>query len=85
MQETNNQSVLTIEQNKRVTLTGVESVDSLSDAAIFLTVCGRKVHIAGAHLKILTFSQGSGNFAASGEVTSVKYGGAKGSFSKLFK
>ena len=47
MQEQNktNQSVLTIEQQKRISMTGVESVDSFSDTAIRLTVCGKKVLI----------------------------------------
>ncbi len=88
MQEQNktNQSVLTIEQQKRISMTGVESVDSFSNTAIRLTVCGKKVLIGGTQLKILSFSKGSGAFAASGEIISIKYGGAKGkSLSKLFK
>ncbi len=84
MQETTTNSVLTIEQNKRVTMTCVESVDSFSESAIALTVGGKRVKIEGTRLKILTFSQGSGNFAASGEVTAVRYGGGK-MLSKLFK
>ena len=85
MQETR-QSTLTIEQQKKITMTGVDSVDAFSDNAITLTVNGKKVVIGGAKLKVVAFSQGSGNFAATGEVTSVKYGGAKGKlFGRLFK
>lgn len=80
------ESILTIEQNKKITMTGVQSVDAFSDGAISLTVGGKRVKIEGANLKILTFSQGSGNFAAGGEVVSVRYGGSKGkSLSKLLK
>ena len=86
MQNETAQSILTIEQQKRVSMTGVESVDAFSEAQILLTVNGKKVTIAGAKLKVLAFSQGSGNFSASGEVFSVKYGGAKGkSLRKLFQ
>lgn len=67
-------------------MTGVSSVDAFSESGITLTVNGQRVQIAGAKLKVLAFSEGSGNFTASGEVFSVKYGGAKGSaVKKLFK
>ena len=76
------QSVLTIEQQQKLTMTGVSSVDAFSDSAISLTVNGKRVQIAGAKLKVLAFSEGTGNFSASGEVYSVRYGGAKGGFFK---
>ena len=80
------QSVLTIEMQSRISLTGVDSVDAFSESAITLTVNGKRVVITGAKLKVLAFSQGTGNFSASGEVTSVKYGGAKGrALQRLFK
>ncbi len=80
------QSVLTIEQEKKITMTGVSSVDAFSETSIVLTVNGKRVHFAGAHLKVLAFSEGTGNFSASGEVYSVKFGGAKGgSLKKLFQ
>lgn len=82
MQEQN--SVFTLEGQKKLTMTNVESVDSFSDTVILLTVSGKKVTIAGEKLKILTFSQGNGSFAAVGEVHSVKFGAAK-KLSKLFK
>ena len=67
-------------------MTGVGSVDSFSETLINLTVNGKRVQITGIKLKVLSFSQGSGNFSASGEVTQVKYGGAKGKFfTRLFK
>ena len=80
------QSVLTIEMQSRISMTGVDSVDAFSESAITLTVNGKRVVISGAKLKVLAFSQGTGNFSASGEVTSVKYGGAKGrALQRLFK
>lgn len=78
-------SILTVEQGKRFTLTLVDSVDSFSDSCIALTVQGKKVVVAGTHLKILSFSKGNGNFSASGEVSSVKYGGGKKRIGSLFQ
>lgn len=71
-------SVLTIEQQEKITFTGVESVDSFSENGINLTVNGKRVQISGAHLKVLSFAKGSGNFTATGQVTGVKFGFAKG-------
>lgn len=77
-------SILTIEQQKKITMTGVSSVDAFSESAILLTVNGKRVQISGSRLRVLSFSEGSGNFTASGEVVSVRYG-AKGGLKKLFK
>ena len=80
-----NQSILTIEQRKKISMTCVESVDAFSETRILLTVGGQRVTIDGAKLKILTFSQGSGNFSASGEVRSLRYGSGKSKLTGLFK
>ena len=72
------ESILTIEQQKKVTMTGVSSVDGFSETLIELTVNGKHVRIAGSRLKVLAFSEGSGNFAASGEISSVRYGTKSG-------
>lgn len=84
MQEQNVQSVLTLENQRKLTLTGVESVESFSDTAILLTVGGKKVTIGGEKLKVLSFSQGNGNFSVNGEIDSVKFGGSR-KLSKLFQ
>ncbi len=78
------QSVLTIEQPGKLTMSGVTSVDNFGPTSIVLTVQGKRVTIAGAGLKVLSFSEGSGNFSASGEVRSVRYG-AKNALGKLFR
>lgn len=84
MQEQSNQSIFTLEGQSKLTMTCVESVDSFSETEIILTVSGKKVTIGGEKLKILSFSQGGGNFAANGEINLVKYGGRK-KISKLFR
>ena len=79
-------SILTVEQQKNISLTGVESVDAFSDSEIRLTVAGKKMRITGAGLKVLSFSKGSGAFSAIGEVSLIRYGGAKGKLlQRLFK
>lgn len=86
MQNETVSSVLTIEGQKKITMTGVDSVDGFSESEIRLTVNGKRVTINGVGLKVLAFSKGSGNFSASGEVNAVKYGGAKGkALQRLFK
>lgn len=80
------QSILTVENQSRISMTGVESVDAFSDMSIRLTVNGKRVQITGAKLKVASFASGSGNFSATGEVKEVRYGGAKGKLlSRLFK
>ena len=86
MQNQTEQSILTLENQQKLTLTGVEGVDAFSDTAITLTVNKKKVVISGSGLKVLAFSQGSGNFSASGVVFNIKFGGIKGKgLQKLFK
>ena len=80
MQQAAKQSVLTIENRAKLSMTGVDSVDAFSESAIQLTVGGVRVQIAGTHLKVLAFSQGTGAFSASGEISSLKYGAEKGRF-----
>ena len=71
------QSVLTLENRSRLTLTGVERVDAFSERQIVLTINGSRVRIDGSKLKVLAFSEGSGNFAAGGTIDSVRFGDAK--------
>lgn len=72
------QSVLTLENQSRLTLTGVERVDSFSEHTITLTVSGKRVRIDGSKLKVLSFSEGSGSFAASGQIDAVRYASQQG-------
>ena len=85
MQSETKQSILTLENQCKLTLTGVERVDSFSDRLIALTVNGKRVRIEGSKLKVLSFSEGSGNFSASGSVVGIRFAqGAKG-VAHLFK
>lgn len=83
-QQQQSESVFTIEQGNRISISGVESVESFSDGVIVLTAGGKRVHIRGNGLKILTFAKGSGAFAATGEVADVRFSAGK-KLSSLFK
>lgn len=76
---------LTIEQQKKITMSGVESVNSFSSVRIDLTVSGGKVTISGGDLKISSFSKSSGAFSATGKVSGVKYDSRGGKLAGLFR
>ncbi len=79
------QSILTLENRSRLTLTGVGKVDAFSERSILLTVGGQKMRIDGSGLKVLSFSEGSGSFAASGQIDAVRYLAQGASLKKLFQ
>ncbi len=83
MQETN-KSVLTLEAQSKLTLSGVTAVDYFGENEIVLTVGGKKLKISGSRLKVLSFSEGSGNFAASGEFVTLKFT-SKPNFGKFLR
>ena len=84
MQENYQHSVV-IEQRKRISVSGVESVAAFSEVKIILALDGgERIHVAGSGLKITGFSKTSGQFTAEGSVSGVSYGG-KSFAAKLFK
>lgn len=76
---------LTIEQQKSVTVTGIESVSSFSESQIVLVLCGggTRLFITGSGLKITGFSKNSGTFTATGSVSGARYGGKSAKFRLL--
>ncbi|MBR2441942.1 MAG: sporulation protein [Clostridia bacterium] len=83
MQE-NKHSVI-LEQKKNLSVSGVDSVSSFSEAKIVLTLIGgERMSIIGSDLKIVGFSKTNGSFTAEGTVLGLSYGG-KSLVSKIFK
>jgi hypothetical protein len=83
MQE-NKHSVI-LEQKKNLTVSGVDSVASFSEAKIVLILIGgERMSIIGSALKIVGFSKTNGSFTAEGTVLGISYGG-KSLVSKIFK
>ena len=83
MQE--NKHLISLEQRKNLTVSGVESVSSFSEVKIVLSlVGGERLSVIGSGLKITGFSKATGSFSAEGVLTGVQYGG-KGFAAKFFK
>lgn len=77
---------LTVEQCKKISASGIISVDAFSDKQISLTYAGGKISVSGNGMKITNFSKTSGAFSATGEITGVRYSAKSASFrQKLFK
>ena len=77
---------IAVEECKKFSATGIESVDAFSAAQIVLSYSGGRITVTGSGLKIVAFSKGSGAFAATGTVASVKYSAKGLKFAqKLFK
>ena len=84
MQETIQHSIQ-LEQRKKLTVSGVESVIAFSEVKILLSLVNKeKLQIIGSDLKIIGFSKTNGAFSAEGTVTGITYNG-KSFVSKLFK
>ncbi len=62
-----------IEQQKKISLTAVESVDAFSDRQIVLTLENGRAFIAGEELKIVGFSKSEGSFSAVGKIAGVRF------------
>ncbi len=73
MDEARVQSTL-IEQQKKITITAVESVDAFSAQQITLTLDNGRAFITGDDLKIVQFSKSDGNFSATGKISGVRFG-----------
>ncbi len=81
--EDNKLHSVTIENQRKITVSQVSEVDGISSECIKLTlVSGKKMMISGANLKMGAFSKQNGCFWAEGTVSEVKYVGAKTPFIK---
>ncbi len=84
MQENGKHSIELI-QKKALTVSGVESVVSFSEAKIMLALLGgERMSVIGSGLKITGFSKQSGAFSAEGEFIGISYG-AKSFAARIFK
>ncbi len=83
MQE--NKHILSLEQRKTLTVSGVESVMAFSEVKIILSLLGgERMSVIGSGLKISGFSKTNGTFTAEGTITGINYGG-KSVVSRIFK
>ncbi len=71
--EKQNVHSLTIENNKRVTASAINSVEAFSQKSITLNMENSKIIITGDDLKIVSFSESSKIFSAVGKILGIKY------------
>ncbi len=67
------QDKLVLEDRKRLSMTGVQTVDGFSEQCLRLTVSGNKVIVNGENIKITSFNKSTGNLTAEGLVNEIKY------------
>ncbi len=78
--------ILTVEDQKRLTLSGVISVEGFTDEKIRLISKTGRILIGGEKLKINNFSETTGAFSCEGKILSVTYLTQKeGLVKRLFK
>ncbi len=84
-QNNNGFEKLLLEEEKRLSLTTVSSVDEFSEEQLKLTVKGKRVLIKGQNIKICQFDKGNGNLCAEGNIFQIIFLGEKKPFiKKLF-
>lgn len=75
-----------LEDRKRLSMTGVSTVDGFSEQCLKLTISGNKITILGDNLKITAFNKSTGNLMAEGTISEIKYNHKKAPFIKrIFK
>jgi len=83
-----NQNVLhkiEIENRRKLSVTGVESVDGFTEQILNLTTGGIKLKILGDKIKITSFNKSNGQLLAEGDFTEIKYGAKKVGIKGIFK
>ena len=86
MTETAGTDKLMLEGRKRLSMTGVTSVDGFSENYLKLTVGSDKVTVNGHGIKITSYNKSNGNLTADGDFAEIKYGVKKQPVMKrLFK
>lgn len=64
---------LSLENQKKLNMTHVESVDGFSEQSLKLTVVGKKVTIIGERIKIVAYNKSNGVLVAEGLFNEIKY------------
>lgn len=77
---------LILDGRKKLSMTGVQTVDGFSEQSLKLTISGDRVVINGEGIKITAFNKATGNLSAEGVFNEVKYNFKKAPIIKrLFK
>ncbi len=86
MQNQTEADKLVLEGRKKLSMTGVESVNSFSENFLKLSVAGKTVSVTGENIKIDVFNKATGSLSATGLFNEIKYNVQKQPFIKrIFK
>ncbi len=66
-------SRIVLDERKRLTISGVQSVDGFSEQYLNLTINGNKVRVLGEKIKISAFNKSNGNFSADGLFFEIRF------------
>ena len=64
---------LELENNKRLSLSGVSSLDGFSSQVLNLTINGTKLKVIGQDIKITSYNKSAGTLVADGIFNEFKY------------
>ncbi len=64
---------LELDFRKKLTITGVQSLDGFSEQLLNLTVSGNKLKICGTNIKITVYNKSTGTLIADGNFNEIKY------------
>lgn len=77
---------LSLENRKKIVMTGIESVESFNEKEIFLKLSDGVLSITGSNLNVEKLNVEDGNLTVLGEINGIKYSAKKASFiGKIFK
>ena len=66
-----------LEGRKKLSMTGVDTVDGFTEQILNLTVSGCKVKISGENIKITAYNKATGTLNADGVFNEIKYNSKK--------
>ena len=64
---------LELQERKKLTMTGVDSVDGFNEEVLNLTVSGSKMKVSGEGIKITAYNKNSGELCAEGLFNEIKF------------
>lgn len=67
------QNTLQLDNQRKLTMTGVVSVDTFSPSQLKLSLEGKSVLVCGDNLKVVNFNKGQGNLLVEGIIFEIKF------------
>ncbi len=81
-----NESVVTLQNRNILSITGVESVTSMSETAVMLHALGSAMTVNGTNMQVLKLDVENGILKIGGIIDNIKYNAKKANlFKRIFK